>query len=225
MSLNELWSGIPPITRTLILGSATLALLVSLDLVTPYKLYFNWPLIRDKGQYWRMLTCLLYHGELSPQTIFDFTVFYYYSSKLELGDFRHSPGNLIVFLVFTCSLFLIAASYFGLQFLNQCLSASMLYLWARRNPNVDVSLMEIFVIKAQFLPLFITLLVTVFGFSVVDDLIGYAVGHLYYFLADVLPNIPETKGLEPLESPLWLDILCDFFEISDAVNELALREE
>ena len=152
-------------------------------------------------------------------------MFYYYSSKLELGDFRHSPGNFIIFLCFTCSLFLVAASYFGLQFLSPCLSASMLYLWSRRNPNVEVSLMEIFQIRAQFLPLFIMLLVTVFGFSALDDLIGAAVGHLYYFLADVLPNIPETKGLELLESPIWLDVLCDFFEISDAVNELALREE
>ena len=41
----DLWYSVPPITRSLLLVSGTLSLVVSLDLVTPYKLYFNWHLI------------------------------------------------------------------------------------------------------------------------------------------------------------------------------------
>ena len=47
--LYELWHSVPPITRTILLLNITLSLLVSLDLCTPYKLYFNYYLIKNKG--------------------------------------------------------------------------------------------------------------------------------------------------------------------------------
>ena len=45
------------------------------------------------------------------------------------------------------------------------------------------------------------IMVTVFGFNAWDDLVGAAVGHMYYFLVDVLPKIPETKDLQVLRTP------------------------
>lgn len=81
--IYELWRSVPPITRTVLLISVTLSLLVSLDLCTPYKLYFNYNLIRNKGQFWRIFSSLFFYGELSAHTIFDFMLFYWYSSKLE----------------------------------------------------------------------------------------------------------------------------------------------
>jgi len=55
--------------------------------------------------------------------------------------------------------------------------------------------MEIFEFRAQFLPWFLMLLVVVFGYNAQDDIIGAIVGHIYYFIADVLPEIPETYDL------------------------------
>ena len=49
MSLfNEIWHSVPPITRTILIISVTLSLLVTLELCTPYKLYFNIYLIKNK---------------------------------------------------------------------------------------------------------------------------------------------------------------------------------
>ena len=84
----------------------------------------------------------------------------------------------------------------------------MLYLWTRRNPNVEVNLMELLTFRAQFLPWILILLVVVFGFDVKDDLIGAGVGHIYYFLMDIVPNIPETYKLEVLKSPDYLTRFC-----------------
>ena len=50
-----------------------------------------------------------------------------------------------------------------------------------------VNIMEIFEFRAQFLPVFLMFMVTVFGFNAWDDIVGAVVGHIYYFLHDVLP--------------------------------------
>ena len=144
----ELWHNIPPITRTILLISLSLSMLVSLELCTPYKLYFNYQLIRNKGQYWRAFTSLFYYGEISAHTIWDYMTFYWYSSKLENHDFRSKPADFIVFVVFSCLSFLVIATKFGLQFLSPCLSATMLYVWTRRNPDVEVNIFEVFSFRA-----------------------------------------------------------------------------
>ena len=110
----ELWTSVPPITRTCLLISLGLSALVSLELCTPYKLYFNWQLILNKGQYWRAISCLFFYGDLSAHTIFDIMLFYWYASKLEQGDFWRKPADFVMFLVFCCSLFLVIASQIGL---------------------------------------------------------------------------------------------------------------
>jgi hypothetical protein len=41
----------------------------------------------------------------------------------------------------------------------------------------------------------------IFGESIRSDFIGIAVGHLYYFLVDVLPKLPHFKNMNPLATP------------------------
>ena len=91
----------------------------------------------------------------------------------------------------------------------------MLYVWTRRNPNVEVNIMEIFTFRAQFLPWFLMLLVVVFGFDAQDDIIGAGVGHLYYFLVDVVPKIPETTGMKVLRAPGFLTRFCEWLRIHE----------
>ena len=47
------------------------------------------------------------------------------------------------------------------------------------------------------------------GNSPTIDLIGIAVGHIYYFLEDVLPFIPAGRGKRPLATPTILQLLLD----------------
>jgi len=48
--LTDLWTSVPPITRTILTISVLLTVSVSLDLCTPFKLYFNYNLIKKKYQ-------------------------------------------------------------------------------------------------------------------------------------------------------------------------------
>ncbi len=107
--------GVPPMTRLLLLCSIGISALVSLDLVSPLKLYFNWPLIWTKHEYWRLITCLVFRGSLSSaHTFFDFFMFYRHSSWLERGEFRNKPADYIVFFIFGCANLLFWAYALGL---------------------------------------------------------------------------------------------------------------
>ena len=63
------------------------------------------------------------------------------------------------------------------------------------------------------MPWFLMMLVVVFGFNAQDDVIGAVVGHIYYFLADVLPEIPETYDMYILKPPGVLEWFCEYFRI------------
>ena len=50
MVFHDLWASIPPITRSILLIQFFLSLSVTLELCTPFKLYFNYNLIKKKYQ-------------------------------------------------------------------------------------------------------------------------------------------------------------------------------
>ncbi len=65
------------------------------------------------------------------------------------------------------------------------------------------------------MPWFLLLFVVMFGFNPKYDLIGVAAGHLYYYLEDIVPKIPETKDVKVLKPPKVLVSLCEHLQIHD----------
>lgn len=134
---------------------------------------------------------------------------------LEKHSFRNKPAEFILFFVFGSSIFLLAALFLGLEFLSPCLSSMMLYLWARRNPTVQINFFEIFQFRAPFMPWFLILFVLMFGFNPKYDLIGVFAGHMYYYLEDVVPFIPETEDFKLLRPPQVLVTICEKLQVHD----------
>jgi hypothetical protein len=58
------------------------------------------------------------------------------------------------------------------------------------------------------MPWFLILFVTMFGLNPKYDLIGVLAGHMYYYLEDVVPYIPETEDFKLLKPPQMLVTLC-----------------
>ena len=82
--------------------------------------------------------------------------------------------------------------------------------------------------RAAYLPYCIVLLMLLFGSSLKYDIIGIIAGHLYYYLEDVVPNLPETEDVKVLKPPTFLVQICQYFQIHDfRVNEedLIFEEE
>ena len=117
---------------------------------------------------------------------------------LERNEFRNKPADYIWFFIFGCSNFLLWAYVLGLQFLSHCISTMMLYIWARKNPNIPFSFFNVINFRCCFLPIFFLLLVLLSGYDPTMEILGNVVGHIYYYLTDVVPLIPETQDLKLL---------------------------
>ena len=213
--LVEQWQLTPPITRSIFLITFGLSLGVSLELFSTLKLYFNWKLIWGHGEYWRLITCLLFKGELSPHTIFDFYICFRYMYSLETSTFRNRPADFITFIVLGWVSFLVAAFCLGMQNMSGSVSAMMLYMWSRKNPNIELSFLDVFHFRSCFLPYFMFMMILLSGYDVTLDLLGIVVGHTYYFFEDVVPRIPETRDKRILKAPSWLTRLCTYLRVHD----------
>lgn len=63
------------------------------------------------------------------------------------------------------------------------------------------------------------------GNSPTIDLMGIFVGHTYYFLEDVYPNMPAGAGKKPLRAPYVLQRLVGETEAMQPVQTVAPRVE
>ncbi len=61
---------------------------------------------------------------------------------------------------------------------------------------------------------------TLLGFSILihgvipyADMLGFVVGHLYYYLEDVYPKMPASNGIRLLATPSWLKAIAGLFGI------------
>lgn len=93
----------------------------------------------------------------------------------------------------------------GLPFFAGSLVFMLLYLWSRENPNANTSIMGMIKMKAFYLPWGMMALEALMGGSVVPDLLGVVVGHLYYFLTVLHPR---AGGPRLIRTPAFVRQLC-----------------
>jgi len=92
-----------------------------------------------------------------------------------------------------------------MPFLGSPLAFTLVYIWSRRNPSIPLNFLGLFVFTAPYLPwvlLGFTLLLN--SHFPTGDLMGIAVGHIYYFFEDVWPKEVASGGRRYLETPAFL---------------------
>ena len=85
------------------------------------------------------------------------------------------------------------------MFLGPSLTFMVVYVWARRNQFVRLSLFGLFTFTAPYLPWVLVGLDMLLGASPVKDLLGIFAGHIYYFFEDVYPRM--NNGFKLLATP------------------------
>jgi Derlin-2/3 len=85
------------------------------------------------------------------------------------------------------------------MFLAPSLAFMVVYVWGRRNPHVTLSFLGLFNFTAPYLPWVILGFGMVLGQNPVFDLLGIVVGHIYYYLEDIYPQL--TGGRKILITP------------------------
>ncbi|CAG8896405.1 unnamed protein product [Penicillium egyptiacum] len=214
--LEQWFYEMPPVTRWWTVATVATSLLVQCHIVTPFQLFYSFRSVYIKSQYWRLLTTFLYFGPLNLDLIFHVFFLQRYSRLLEETSGR-SPAHFAWLIFYAMTTLLIISPFLSIPFLGSALSSSLVYIWARRNPDTRLSLLGLLVFTAPYLPW------VLMGFSVIvhkivpkDEMLGVVVGHIWYFFNDVYP--PLHGGHRPLDPPRWWRRL---FEPAHGPNERA----
>jgi Derlin-2/3 len=197
----------PPVTRAYSTACVMTTLAVQLDVVSPFQLYYNPMLIWKQYQLWRLVTTFLFFGTFGFNFFFNMIFTYRYCRMLEENSFRGRTADFAMMFIFGAVLMIAFAFFVNLLFLGQAFTIMLVYVWARRNPYVRMSFFGLLTFQAPYLPWVLLGFSLLLGNSVSVDLLGMAVGHIYYFLEDVFPNQPN--GTKILRTPMMLKVLCD----------------
>jgi Derlin-2/3 len=131
---------------------------------------------------------------------------------LEEGDFRDRVANYIWMLLFgIVSISAFATYHANIHFLGNALTFMMTYVWGRRNPEMKMAFLGVLTFHAPYLPWVMLTFSALLGHSITMDLIGIAVGHVYFFLEFVYPSMATLRGWKCkrlMEPPALLHYLC-----------------
>eukprot|EP00689_Sawyeria_marylandensis_P002658 EC824300.1.p1 GENE.EC824300.1~~EC824300.1.p1 ORF type:complete len:224 (+),score=42.09 EC824300.1:27-698(+) len=217
MNFEQLFKNIPIITRMYLVSTVLIGAAVSLEILNPYQLFFDYNLIK-KGEFWRILTTFLYFDKFSINFIFNIYFVHFYFSRLEEHSFHGKTEDFLFMLLFNSILISIFSYYYQMLFLSSCLVSTVLYIWAKRNPYENLALFGIIGIRSAYLP-FIMLVLAFFTGSFKNDAIGFFVGHVYFFFKDILT---VEYNINILKTPKLLNIL---FQNYNQRNELNINFE
>jgi len=206
--LDELIGQMPPVTRLIIATSGIMALLSTLDIVSPLSLYMNWDLVIKERQWWRPLTCFFFFGEFSIHFCWHIYVYLQYCSSLEQVVYRGRTADFVWMLMISVCLLLglTAALRLNTSFLSSALMDVMIYLWSKKNANMLVQVVFV-TLHAAYLPWTLAGLSLLLGGNIQDNLLGIAVGHIFYFFSDIYPLMPTSRGVKVFGTPQLLKVI------------------
>lgn len=192
---------IPVVSRAYLTAAVGTTMACFMDLVSPLTLYYNYDLVVNRKQWWRILSSFLFFGNFSLDFLFHMYFVIRYCRLLEEGPFRGRRADFVFLLVFGAFAMLALVFVFkqhmtNIKFLGHPLAFMMVYVWARdtENLNVRMSLLGIFPFNAPYLPWVLLLFSLFLGNPVETDLLGIFVGHIYYFLDVVYPQVADVRG-------------------------------
>lgn len=217
-TLIQAYMSMPPVTRFYTTACVLTTLAVHLELVSPFQLYFNPNLIFKKFQFWRLITTFLFHGPFSFNFMFNILFTYRHCAMLEEGAFRSRTADFLYMFIIGASLMCLMDFYVNILFLGHAFTVMLVYIWSRQNEHVLMIFFGIFNIHAPYLPWVLFGFSFALGNTVLVDLLGIAVGHIYFYLETICP---DRFGFRLLKTPRFLERL---FEIEEEEEEADLNE-
>ena len=199
------YNNVPVITRCLVTSIVLLTGVCHWGAFSPRSFHLDWDCIIRRLEVWRLVTNFLFLGPPSINWLLAVFIVAQTSESLEERTFHRCLTNYLFLLIYgACALLFVATVLrFVLEpvpFLSSALSSMLLYVWAYSNPGVRVNLMGVYAIQAPYLPWALVAFSLFAGSSVELQLMGIAVGHSFYFLEVVFPQVRGYKPLKPLRN-------------------------
>lgn len=220
-SFRDEYMQMPPVTRAYTTACVVTTIAVQLEIISPFQLYFNPDLILYKYELWRLITNFMFFGTIGFNFLFNMIFTYRYCRMLEEGSFRSRTADFVFMFLFGGMLMTIVAVFVNMVFLGHAFTIMLVYVWSRRNPYIRMNFFGLLNFQAPYLPWVLLGFSLLLGNSVIVDLMGIAVGHIYFFLEDVFPA--QQGGFKLLKTPKLLKWLFD--SPPDDPNYRTLPEE
>lgn len=202
--LSDFFNNIPLVTRYWFSGTILFSLLGRLGLVDPMNMVLLWS-NSYKFQLWRPITALLFYP-VTPQTGFHFLInlyfLYSYSSRLESGLFFGRTADYVFLMAFCWILNVIVGYLAPFYFLLEPMVLTIIYIWSQLNRDTIVQFWFGMQFKAMYFPWVLVAFNLIVRGSVLMELTGIIIGHIYYFFTFQYPQ--EYGGQMVLKTPDFL---------------------
>lgn len=208
MSSPEEWfRNLPKVTKVYFCAAVVSTLLTTFKLLTPAHYYLDFDLVFFKLHIWRLITNFLFFGGFGMPFVINIVILVQTFNRLESEYYTGARGlaEFIYMLAFCVVALLCLGFVLNMYFLSFSLVAAATYIWSRKDPRREIMFYG-FKLQAWVYPFVFMAVNTLMGGSWWNDLMGIVVGHLYHFLADV---VPEQYNTRLLATPQFL---YDYFE-------------
>ncbi|WWD21710.1 hypothetical protein CI109_106197 [Kwoniella shandongensis] len=198
------YNSVPPVTRTLLVGTALVTFPCLLGFTSPAAVALVWTKVAKSYQIWRPITCFFFGGSGFP-LLYDFFLIYRNSSAMETDTYRNDTAEYAWLHIMLAVFIHIFNLFLGLPFLFRPLLHAQTYVWCRSNPTVKVSIFGLITIPTSLYPPALVLLDLLTGgpMKALGGVIGILAGHLWWFLSNFLPLHAPThlRRPNPLGTP------------------------
>ncbi|OCF33817.1 derlin-2/3 [Kwoniella heveanensis CBS 569] len=202
--ISSALNAIPPVTRTLLLGTGLITVPCLLRLMSPASVAIIWPLVTKRYEVWRTVTAFFYGGSGFP-LLYDVFLIYRNSSSMERDLYRNDTAEYAWLHVMLSAFILVLNIIIGLPFLFRPLLHAQTYVWCRANPTIKVSIFGLLTIPTSLYPpaLIILDLLTGGPMKALGGVMGVLAGHLWWFISSYLPLYAPThlRRPNPLGTP------------------------
>ncbi|KAA0159098.1 hypothetical protein FNF31_05048 [Cafeteria roenbergensis] len=188
------YRNIPPVSRAYLTATVAVTVLATLELLSPFDLYYNSTLIMQ-GQVWRLATSFLFFGQLGLGFFLNMFFTMQQCIALEQG-FGGAGGtaDFLFFVLLAAAGLLACAPLVTVTFFSTAFMQVIVYVWSKRNPHAGMALFGVVPFRGAWLPYVLIGMSLAFGHSLEMELLGIAVGHVYFYLADVWPALAAHRG-------------------------------
>jgi len=204
-SPEDWFNSLPIITRYWLVSALGSTVLISMGMLDPMSIILDWRMIWNKFQIWRFFSSAVFFGGFSFNYMMQLYMLVSYSQRYESDALNSGGGGGSSDFAFMLCIGIFLLSVFGyymrMILIGQPLIYMIMYVWSQKNYMETVSLFFGIKIQAIYLPWAMTALQVLMGASPIPSLMGILVGHIYYFLLEL---VPSKYGTDIIRCPMFM---------------------
>lgn len=200
---QEWWRSLPVVTKYLVSATVLSTLACYMNLTNYGNFALIWPLVWKQFQIWRLFGCAVFAGSFSFPYFFHVLMLYQNSLRYETEPYNTGGGgssaDYLWMICFSMICFFLISAVFDMFFMAESLLFTIIYVASRRNADGISSFFGL-KFKTLYVPWINVAYRLLIGAGIMNPLIGIAVGHLYYFLVEVMPGLHHVNVIK---TPKW----------------------